>query len=95
MVIPDGPTAIKELSLQGAAIEFLKDQYRHCKPILALGAGADLFAAANIPMLLPDQSPDPGLLHFEADDISTATAAFAAAIGKHRHFVRQTDPPRV
>jgi catalase len=95
VVIPDGDAAVRELSLHGAAIEFVKDQYRHCKPILVLGAGADLLAAANIPILLPDESPDPGLLHFEADEISKATAAFAAAIGKHRHFARHSDPPRV
>ncbi len=34
------------------------------------------------------------MLHFEPTDIDAAIAAFAAAIGKHRHFERQTDPPR-
>jgi hypothetical protein len=28
-------------------------------------------------------------------DASTATDAFVAAIAKHRHFARETDPPRV
>ena len=38
VVLPDGEDAIKELSQLGQAMEFVKDQYRHCKPILALGA---------------------------------------------------------
>ena len=37
MVLPDGDAAIRALSANGHAMEFLKDQYRHCKTILALG----------------------------------------------------------
>jgi catalase len=95
LVIPDGAAAIESLSLEGHALEFVKDQYRHCKPILALGAGADLLAKANIPETLPSGEADPGLLHFDAAEIDAATTAFAAAIGKHRHFERWSDPPRV
>ncbi len=95
LVIPDGADAIETLGQAGHALEFVKEQYRHCKPILALGAGADLLSKAQIPETLPSGEPDPGLLHFEATDIAKATAAFAAAIGKHRHFERQSDPPLV
>lgn len=95
LVIPDGADAIEVLGQEGHALEFVKEQYRHCKPILSLGAGTDLLAQAQIPGTLPNGEPDPGLLRFEATDITKATAAFAAAIGKHRHFVRQTDPPLV
>ena len=35
----------------------------------------------------------PGLL--ATPNASTATDGFIAAIGKHRHFARETDPPRV
>jgi catalase len=71
----------------------LKDQYRHCKPILALGAAAGLLSAAGIPKTLPDGRPDPGLII--ATQGETATKAFIAALRKHRHFERETDPPRV
>ena len=37
----------------GHALEFMKDQYRHCKTILALGAGATLLDKADIPGTLP------------------------------------------
>jgi catalase len=95
VVIPEGEQAVTSLCGEGQALEFLKDQYRHCKPMLALGAGAKLLAAANIPVRLPNDKPDPGILLFDASAITKAIAAFAAAIGKHRHFDRQTDPPLV
>ena len=38
-----------ELSSLGHALEFLKDQYRHCKPILMLGAGERVAEAAGVP----------------------------------------------
>ena len=95
LVIPDGEAAIEALMQQGPAIEFLKDTYRHCKPILVLGRGADLLIKAQIPETLPSGEPDSGLLHFDAAQIAQATAAFAAAIGKHRHFARYSDPPLI
>jgi catalase len=95
LVLPDGPAAIEALGREGHALEFIKDTYRHCKPILALGSGAELFVTAQLPRALPDGTADAGMLQFEAEEIDAAAAAFAAAIGKHRHFERQTDPPLI
>jgi len=95
LVIPDGRAAIDALSQEGQALEFVKDQYRHCKPILALGAGTELLAKAGIEVTLPSGERDPGLLIFETADLAQAIAAFAAALGQHRHFARQTDPPLI
>jgi catalase len=92
VVLPDGAAA-KVLAGIGLALEFVKDQYRHCKPVLALGAGQTLLQAAGIPAKLPDGGEDPGLLI--ADDADDIFPAFVAAIAMHRHFERQTDPPRV
>jgi catalase len=92
MVIPDGE-AWATLAAIGQAVEFVKDQYRHCKPILALGAGERLLEAANVPQTLPDDSPDPGVLVLEPGD--EAADAFTAAVARHRHFERYSDPPRV
>ena len=36
---PDGDAAAKILGTNGQAVEFIVNAYRHCKPILALGAG--------------------------------------------------------
>jgi len=93
VAVPDGDAAIAELAHSGQALEFIKDQYRHCKPILALGAGKRLLEAARVPPKLIDGAPDPGLVF--ADAAARAARDFIAAIAKHRHFERQTDPPRV
>ena len=92
LVLPDGAEAIDALRGDGRTLEFIKDQYRHCKPILALGAGEQLLKACGIDTALPDGQPDPGLI--VASDAS-ASGDFIMAMAKHRHFARETDPPRV
>ena len=87
VVIPDGEAGVRALTTLGHAVEFVKDQYRHCKTILALGAGDQLLQAANI------TKGDAGLL--KSRDPSKAAAQFIGAVAKHRHFERQTDPPLV
>ena len=47
----------------------------------------------TIDTALPDGQPDPGLII--ASDTSAGSDDFVAAIAKHRHFARETDPPRV
>jgi catalase len=93
VVLPDGTDAINTLRADGRILEFIKDQYRHCKPILAAGAGKQLLDACAIEASLPNGEPDPGLI--VATDVGAATDDFIAAIAKHRHFGRETDPPRV
>jgi catalase len=95
LVLPDGDAGVTALGESGHALEFIKDQYRHCKPILVLGAAQTLLEAVNIPLTLPDGAADTGLLQFSAQDSAEAGEAFAAAIAQHRHFARETDPPLI
>jgi catalase len=95
MAVVDGSRAIGELAESGHAIEFLKDQYRHCKPILLMGKAERLAQKAAIPPTLPSGKPDPGLLLFGGNDFDAALKAFVGALAKHRHFERETDPPRI
>jgi catalase len=95
LVLPDGAAAAEALARDGHTMEFVKDQYRHCKTILALGASQALLADAGIPLSLPDGSADPGLILADAAGIEAAMADFMAAMGQHRHSVRDSDPPRV
>jgi catalase len=94
LVVPDGD-AVNVLSKLGHAMEFLKDQYRHAKPILLLGRAAELLQKAGVPATLPSGKPDPGLLHYSGAEVETALPAFVEALAKHRHFERETDPPMV
>jgi catalase len=93
LVLPDGDAGVRALGEIGLTLEFIKDTYRHCKVILALGYGKRLLEDARLPESLPDGGADPGLL--EATDGARVAKEFIAAVGKHRHFERQTDPPRV
>jgi catalase len=95
MVVPDGDVAIEALRSVGQAIEFVKDQYRHCKPILVLGAGGALLSKAGVPSLLSGGRPDPGILSLKTKGAAPPAEAFIAALAKHRHFEREIDPPPV
>jgi catalase len=76
-------------------LEFLKDQYRHCKPILVLGAASGLIDKAGIPLTLPSGQRDTGLVVAASGETEKTFEAFKRAIAAHRHFARETDPPRV
>jgi catalase len=55
----------------------------------------DALKLAGIPTTLLSGEADPGLVLVAADDVDDGIEAFIAALGKHRHFERETDPPRV
>lgn len=95
LVLPDGADAMTALMRDGHTMEFIKDQYRHCKTILALGASTALLDKAGISATLPDGAQDSGLLFADGSSIDEAIEAFIAAIGKHRHTARDSDPPLV
>ena len=96
MIVPGGDAATETLSQSGHAVEFIKDQYRHCKPILLLGAAASkLLDAARVPATLPDGGADPGLLRMDAGKMDAAVQKFVEVLARHRVFERDTDPPLV
>lgn len=95
LILPDGANAVNILSNIGNTMEFVKDQYRHCKTILALGASMALLDKAGISPNLPSGEPDPGLLKAQASDAKSVAGKFIAAMAKHRHTARDQDPPLV
>ena len=84
VVVPGGDVAAEELASLGQVREFLKDQLRHCKPILTIGAGERVLAEAGLPTK-------------DASDWALArdVAAVIEAMGKHRNWDRITDPPQM
>ena len=86
VIVPDGAAALVK---SGHAVEFLKDQFRHGKTMLALGDAAVLMNKAGI----AKQEGDGGLLMAEAG--AAPGKAFIAALAKHRHVARDLDPPPV
>jgi catalase len=73
-------------------MEYVKDQFRHCKAILALGAARKLLEMAGVDVALGD---DAGLIVADSGKSAEAGFRFVAAIAAHRHPSRDSDPPRV
>ena len=88
MVVPGGDTAVDLLVADGRAIEFVRDQYRHCKAMLAVGEGRRLFEAAGLGEVLDDA----GLIVAPAFNRGLVSD-FAAQVARHRVFERERDPP--
>ncbi|WP_313632058.1 catalase [Massilia timonae] len=95
VIVPDGAAAAEALAKNAQVLEFLREQYRHGKPILAYGSGSDLLTKAMIPQKLPDGSADPGLILGDPANADAALDAFKTALSAHRVFARETDPPSV
>jgi len=84
VVVPDGAEGADDLGSLGQALEFLKDQYRHAKPILHLGAGISVLEEAGIPA---DDDSDWAVV--------SEVSAFLEALARRRNWDRQIDPPPV
>ncbi len=95
VVLADGDNAAQTLARLGQALEFVANQYRHGKTILAVGAAKALLDRNAISATLADGSPDEGVLIAESGGTEQAIEAFIGAVGKHRHPAREVDPPPV
>ena len=93
LILPDGDAGVRALALDGHTMEFVTNQYRHGKTILALGASRTLLEKAGIPARAGGKR-DPGLLLVSRDD-EHAGEHFMAALALHRHPERESDPPAV
>jgi catalase len=95
MVLPDGAKGVDALLADARTVEYTRDTFRHCKPLLAIGAGACVLAAAGI---APDPADKALVVAAEGADAGSgaaATKAFIAALEAPRNFARESDPPRV
>jgi catalase len=91
-VVVAGGNAGAALAGDGRIVEFVKDQYRHCKPILVFGNDSLVLTKAGVPL---DVNADPGLVLAEPDDVGPAFEVFVTALAGHRAFDRETYPALV
>jgi catalase len=90
VVIADGADSIKKMR-HGQIGEFLMEQYRHCKPMLAIGSGAQLLDELGI-----EHSDQEGSVLFcDAKSIDAGLKSFIKALAGHRDYTRETDPPEL
>jgi catalase len=95
LVLPDGAEAIAALAQDGHTAEFIRDQFRHCKPILVFGGARQLLGQAGLPLSLDKAQAQggTGLIVAEEGEEQSAAEAFLEALARHRHFGREMDPP--
>jgi catalase len=89
LVLPDGTEGVQALGRCFEVMDFIANQYRHGKTILALGAATALLAQAGASMKLKSGDADPGIVLGAAAKADHAVKAFIAALGQHRHPERE------
>ncbi|HWU98788.1 MAG TPA: catalase [Oxalicibacterium sp.] len=95
VAIPDGAESVATLIKDGQVLEFIKDQYRHCKPIMAMGAAQSLLEKAGITPTLPSGDKDASIVGIDEKKTDTALNAFIKAMTAHKELARETDPPAI
>jgi catalase len=96
--IPGGSESVEALKMQGDALHFVNEAFRHCKPIGATGDGVMLLEAADLPdvHVAGPRSEDELVSHRgvvtsqDGMDLGAFSEAFIEAIAQHRHWDRQT-----
>ena len=90
VMVPAGKNASQAWARDGRAGEFIKDQFRHCKTIIALGEAVAFVEGTGV---LRDPT-DTGLI-LQGDPSEGWAEEFIAALSAHRHFARESDPPPI
>ncbi|WP_017654320.1 catalase [Fortiea contorta] len=92
--VPGGAESVKALKMNGDALHFIHEAFKHCKAIAATGEGVDLFTALEIPgVKLADAKSslknDQGVVTSRnTADAKAVAAEFIKAIAQHRHWKR-------
>jgi catalase len=95
--IPAGEESIGTLKMQGDALQFVNEAFKHCKAVGALGEGVELLETPHLTgvnlagMDQADQlSSDMGVVtQRKGEDLSSFNQAFIKAIAMHRHWERE------
>jgi catalase len=95
--VPGGARSVAALRAALECEPFVRDAYRHAKPIGGMGEGIDLVEgalAAELPAGAPTDQARAGLVLSRDGDIETFTRGFTAAIARHRFWERSERVPQ-
>jgi len=92
VVLPGGALADARLADVGLAVEFVKEQYRHCKPMLVLGGESTLLEAAGVAMAEADAPVDPGIILLDSTRPATEDVAVDTDDGNLEDAQSTLDP---
>jgi catalase len=85
LVVTGGEAGVAALQADDHVGDFIRDQYRHCKPILAVGAAASLLKD-NLPT---SKAADAALIRSESGELADVDA-FLMALSAPRDFARES-----
>jgi catalase len=87
VLVPGGSAAAQLLLKDGAAVHFVLEAYKHCKPLCLIGESVDILRNAG---LLPEGPPPAGVLLGTNEPTTRLQMAqdFIAAMARHRHWAR-------
>jgi catalase len=89
VVLPDGAAAVQTLGALMEVQDFIANQYRHGKTILALGASKALLEGNGVATDLPNGEADLGIVMATPSSAAQGATDFIAALGQHRHPERE------
>jgi catalase len=94
--VPGGKESIDALKMQGDAIHFINEAFRHCKPLGATGEGIEFLKIANLLDIKYASKEsadkvisDKGVVTAIKVNNGSFSDSFIAAIAKHRHWDRE------
>lgn len=95
--VPGGKESVETLMMQGDAVHFVNEAFRHCKPIGATGEGVDLLMASEIKGIKALEKSSNGkpmselgvVLAKKSSGLADFNKKFIEAIAQHRHWGRE------
>jgi len=88
VVLPGGDAGVDALSQLGHTVDFVKDQYRHGKPILAVGEGTRLLTQADVPAQAAGV-----VVTMPTAELGPAVKGFVKLLAGRRCYERETEQP--
>jgi catalase len=90
VLVPGGASSAQALSINGDAVHFMLEAYKHCKPICVIGEGAQLLRTLGVGVEQAGSPAIPGVVVGRNDPTGRAQLAqdFIAALARHRHWTR-------
>jgi catalase len=94
--VPGGQESVEALKMQGDALHFVNEAFKHCKPIGATSEGVDLLSASNISGVNLGVETDGNVVADKGvvsagktADLGLFIGEFVEAIAQHRHWNRE------
>jgi catalase len=91
--VPGGSQSVETLKMQGDAVHFINEAFKHCKPIAAISEGVELLKVSDIKgVMISDGSmqKDQGVITVQnPSNLKEFTQSFIEAIAQHRFWMRE------